>query len=116
MGLGITHSPDPAPLASVAIVFVVQNSIFNKDGTPVPKNASDEESDGRRFPPGSPPVASTCSAAISAACHPVTISEERIHGKLRWAVDGSVLNGVDHCYIVSDENWRQGYAEAPGES
>ncbi|XMA09577.1 hypothetical protein WAI453_002368 [Rhynchosporium graminicola] len=118
----------------------LMNSTFNKDGTPVPKNASDEESDGRyahlsncgyspiaiifliiaavallifaisccfrRFPPGSPPVASTCSAAISAACHPVTISEERIHSKLRSGADASVLNGVGHCYIVSDEIWR----------
>ncbi|KAL2068529.1 hypothetical protein VTL71DRAFT_14866 [Oculimacula yallundae] len=130
-------------------IFVVQISIFNKDGTPVPDNASDDESTGRyahlsncgyspiaiilsviaaailflfamvfyfrRFPPGSPPVVSTCSAAISAACHPISMSEEKMYGKFRWGADGGTSDGVGHCSIISDEVWRQGYAQAPGE-
>lgn len=128
-------------------IFVVQISILNKDGTPVPDNASEEESDQRfahlsncgyspiavifsvlaavvllvlavvfyfrRFQAGSPPVVSTCSAAISAACHPISMSEEKMYGKFRWGADGGMVNGVGHCSIVSDEIWRQGYVEPP---
>ncbi|PVH78040.1 hypothetical protein DL98DRAFT_636459 [Cadophora sp. DSE1049] len=128
-------------------IFVVQINIFNKDGTPVPESASQDESRGRyahlsncgyspiaivfsiiaavvllllavifyfrRFPAGSPPVVSTCSAAISAACHPLSMNEEWMYGKFRWGADGGVMNGVGHCSIVSDEIWRQGYARPP---
>ncbi|KAH7408901.1 hypothetical protein BKA64DRAFT_663793 [Cadophora sp. MPI-SDFR-AT-0126] len=130
-------------------IFVVQINIFNKDGTPVPDSASQDESETRyahlsncgyspiaiifsiivavvlllvaiifyfrRFPAGSPPVVSTCSAAISAACHPLPMNEEWMYGKFRWGADGGVVTGVGHCSIVSDEVWRQGYAQPPVE-
>ncbi|KAH9212358.1 hypothetical protein DL95DRAFT_464087 [Leptodontidium sp. 2 PMI_412] len=130
-------------------IFVVQISIYNKDGTPVPDSTSNDDSTSRyahlsncgyspiaiifsviaavvllllaigfylrRFPAGSPPVVSTCSAAISAACHPISMSEEKMYGKFRWGADGDLFNGVGHCSIVSDEMWRQGYAQPPSE-
>ncbi|KAF4628620.1 hypothetical protein G7Y89_g9538 [Cudoniella acicularis] len=40
----------------------------------------------RRFPAGSPPVVSTCSAAISASCHPMVRDEEMRYKELRWGV------------------------------
>jgi hypothetical protein len=59
----------------------------------------------RRFPAGSPPVASTSSAAISASCHPVVRSEGLIYKGLRWGVDGGFGNGFQHCSFVSAEGW-----------
>jgi hypothetical protein len=59
----------------------------------------------RRFPAGSPPVASTSSAAISAACHPVIRSDPLVYQAIRWGVDGGFGNGVQHCSLVAAEGW-----------
>ncbi|EEP83034.1 predicted protein [Uncinocarpus reesii 1704] len=58
----------------------------------------------RRFKAGSPPIVSTCSAAISAACHPGTVLDEKAgYEKLRWADVGPGWNvGVGHCSIIPD--------------
>lgn len=60
-----------------------------------------------------PPLVSTCSAAISAACHPRTVWEEMPYMKLRWAGAGSPENGIGHCSIVSQEAWDAGQAGSP---
>lgn len=67
----------------------------------------------RRFPAGSPPIVSTCSAAISASCHPITKGEDMLYKKLRWGVDGGFLNGVGHCSLVLAEAWDTGRSGAP---
>lgn len=54
----------------------------------------------RRFPAGSPPIVSTCSAAISASCHPITKKEDMLYMEMRWGVDGGFSNGVGHCSLV----------------
>lgn len=67
----------------------------------------------RRFPAGSPPVVSTCSAAISAACHITSRGEEIVYGELRWGVNGGFDNGVGHCSLVPAEAWDSGQAGPP---
>lgn len=67
----------------------------------------------RRFPEGAPPVVSTCSAAISAACHPVNRYEDMVYNDLMWGVDGGFSDGVGHCSLVPAEAFRTGHAHAP---
>jgi len=67
----------------------------------------------RRFPAGSPPVVSTCSAAISAACHIANRTEEMVYREWRWGVNGGFPNGVGHCSLVPAEAWDSGQAHAP---
>lgn len=126
-------------------IFVVQMTVYNKDGSPVTYNPSIDYNDfshftncgyspiaiilsviaagilllsaivflWRRFPAGSPPVVSTCSAAISAACHILNTSEQMIYGELRWGVNGGFPNGIGHCSLVPAEAWDSGQAQAP---
>ena len=69
----------------------------------------------RRFPRGSPPVVSTCSAAISAACHlPMQMRNEAVpYQELRWGVTGHGHDGVGHCSLGPVEAWDTGGAKAP---
>lgn len=64
-----------------------------------------------RFRDGSPPVVSTCSAAISAACHPGNLRDEAtIYERVRWAAVGQSRNGIRHCSIVPARAWDAGKA------
>ena len=69
----------------------------------------------RRFPQGSPPVVSTCSAAISAACHlPMQMRKETlVYEELRWGVTGHGRDGVGHCSLGPATSWTSGIAEPP---
>ncbi|KAH7408859.1 hypothetical protein BKA64DRAFT_693057 [Cadophora sp. MPI-SDFR-AT-0126] len=69
----------------------------------------------RRFPAGAPPVVSTCSAAISAACHPTQRIEGMKYGELRWGAVGRVEEGIGHCSLVPAEFWDSGQAHEPVE-
>jgi hypothetical protein len=69
----------------------------------------------RRFPEGAPPVVSTCSAAISAACHPINRFDDMQYGDLMWGLDGGFSNGVGHCSLVPAEAFQMGHAHAPRE-
>lgn len=62
----------------------------------------------RRFPAGSPPIVSTCSAAISASCHPIDKSEDMLYKELKWGVDGGFSNGIGHCSLVLADAWDTG--------
>ncbi|KAG9242503.1 hypothetical protein BJ878DRAFT_166928 [Calycina marina] len=59
----------------------------------------------RRFPGGAPPVVSTCTAAISAACHPSNRYPGIVFGKFRWGANGGFENGVGHCSLVPAQAW-----------
>lgn len=69
----------------------------------------------RRFAAGAPPVVSTCSAAISAACHPVQKIDGMKYEKLRWGANGRVEEHIGHCSLVSAEFWDAGQAHEPME-
>lgn len=67
----------------------------------------------KRFKKGGPPVVGTCSAAISAGCHPRACGPgqgERIsYGECRWAAGGGMGVGeVGHCSIEEEEAWDKG--------
>jgi hypothetical protein len=118
-------------------IFVVQMVIYNKDGSPdtaVPVLSNCGYSPiaiicsvvaalilfisaiimmFRRFPAGAPPVASTCSAAISAACHPIARSNGLVYQGLMWGVNGGFGNGVEHCSLASAEAWNAGSIQGP---
>jgi hypothetical protein len=118
-------------------IFVVQIVMYNKDGTPdfdypTISNCgyspiaiicslvaalllviSVIDTMLRRFPAGAPPVASTSSAATSAACHPIARSDSLVFQKLMWAVDGGFGNGVEHCSLASAE-YSQLQVPSPG--
>jgi hypothetical protein len=79
----------------------------------------------RKFTPNGPPVVSSCSAAISAACHVgPDFKTEYVTKKLRWGavreanqsfatnVD-EVRNHAGHCSFVTEEMWEAGAAEKP---
>ncbi|KAH8668084.1 hypothetical protein BGZ60DRAFT_43297 [Tricladium varicosporioides] len=67
----------------------------------------------RRFPTGAPPVVSTCSAAISASCHPIVRDPDMKFKELRWGVNGGFASGVGHCSLVTAETWDAGHGSAP---
>ena len=67
----------------------------------------------RRFPASSPPVVSTCSAAISAACHIANRNEETVYKELRLGVNGGFPNGLGHCSLVPAEAWNSGQTHTP---
>jgi len=69
----------------------------------------------RRFPAGAPPVVGTCSAAISASCHPVNGYEGMVGADLRWGANGGFADGVGHCSLVSVEAWNMGQAGPPAD-
>jgi hypothetical protein len=118
-------------------IFVVQMVIYNKNGLPdtdVPVLSNCGYSPiaiicsvvaaillllsalitmMRRFPAGAPPVASTASAAISAACHPIARSDGLIYQGLMWGVNGGFGNGVEHCSLGSAEAWNAGCIQGP---
>ena len=55
----------------------------------------------RKFPSGMP-LASTCSAAISAACHPpLPEDEEAYMFPVQWGVVGRDAEGVEHCSFTT---------------
>lgn len=56
----------------------------------------------RRFPPGMP-LASSCSAAISAACHPPADDVDAAVLPLMWGVVEGDVDGVGHCTFTSRE-------------
>lgn len=56
----------------------------------------------RTFQSGSMPVAASCSAAISAACHAVPYEELAWTEPLRWGVTGEAA-GVGHCAFSARE-------------
>lgn len=126
-------------------LFIVQITVFDKDGKPYVYNNDDDEIYStvfsncgyspiaiicatlaagilllsaiifcwRRFPEGAPPVVGTCSAAISAACHPIEKTPEMMYGSFRWGANGGFLNGVGHCALVPAEIWNAGRASPP---
>ena len=80
-----------------------------------------------RFRKGSPPIVSTCSAAISAACHVPALpghgekweeaenkrKQEMSFGSFRW---GAVVRDnamVGHCSVVPAEDWDDGKVGVP---
>ena len=63
----------------------------------------------RKFKAGSPPVVGTCSAAISASCHPGTWDDRLVYEKLRWGEVGQGWNGVAHCSLASARGWDTGW-------
>ena len=66
-----------------------------------------------KSPEGGPPIVSTCSAAISAACHLGPTHEATTYEEIRWGVTGPVWNGVGHCSVVSHRAWAAGQAGKP---
>lgn len=66
-----------------------------------------------KSPEGGPPIASTCSAAISAACHPGPTHEAMTYEEIRWGTTGPVWNGVGHCSVVSEKAWAAGQVGKP---
>lgn len=62
----------------------------------------------RKFRKGSPPVVSTCSAAISAAYHPGISVQGMIYNDLRWGEVGHVETPVGHCSLAPAELWDNG--------
>jgi len=56
----------------------------------------------RRFKPGIP-LASSCSAAISAACHAPRDDGDAAVLPVMWGVVKEEVNGVGHCSFTSDE-------------
>lgn len=117
-------------------IFVVQVTVFGTDGQ---INASDHISNCGyspiaivftvvaavtmmltavvfglcKSPEGGPPIVSTCSAAISAACHPGPTHEAMPYKEIRWGATGPVWNGSGHCSIVSQKTWAAGQAGKP---
>jgi len=67
----------------------------------------------RRFPSGAPPVVSTCTAAISAACHPSNGHVGMVYGDFMWGANGGYHNGIGHCSLVPVEMWNAGQAGPP---
>lgn len=74
----------------------------------------------RRLPVGAPPIASTCSAAISAACHmPGHVwqgmkgIEELVYGEWRWGVTDRAPNGIGHCSLGPAAFWDTGRGSQP---
>ncbi|RDW65107.1 hypothetical protein BP6252_10758 [Coleophoma cylindrospora] len=67
----------------------------------------------QRFPAGAPPIVGTCSAAISAACHPIETNTNIVQGDLRWGAYGGLYNEVGHCALVSAEVWDIGRVRPP---
>ena len=67
------------------------------------------------LPVGTPPVVSTCSAAISTACHiPSAIyTEAMIYGKCRWGVTAMSSDGIGRCSLGPEDAWERSLAEAP---
>jgi hypothetical protein len=117
-------------------IFVVQIEIMNKDGTPDDNQVLSNCGYSpiaiifsvvaavvlllsalvtmiRRFPAGAPPVASTSSAAISAACHPIRRWDGLVYQGLMWGVNGGYGNGVEHCSLASAEAWNAGGLSGP---
>lgn len=66
-----------------------------------------------KAPEGGPPIISTCSAAISAACHPGPTHEAMSYEEIRWGATGPVWNGTAHCSVVSQKAWAAGQAGKP---
>jgi hypothetical protein len=62
----------------------------------------------RRFRDGSPPVASTNSVALSAACHPLTFEEDAAYGKLRWGAWDKQVTSISHCSLMPATLFEQG--------
>ncbi|KAF2183683.1 hypothetical protein K469DRAFT_710481 [Zopfia rhizophila CBS 207.26] len=62
----------------------------------------------RKFPDGAPPVASTNSAAISAACHSNEIDDAAAFKPLRWGAWEGMSGGVGHCSLMPDDVYQQG--------
>jgi hypothetical protein len=126
-------------------IFIVQVTVFDKDGKPYDYNIASDEFHPtvfsncgyspiaiicatvaagilllsaiifcwRRFPAGAPPVVGTCSAAISAACHPIEKTPEMLYECFRWGANGGFSNGVGHCALVPAEIWNAGRAGPP---
>ncbi|KAL5384274.1 hypothetical protein DPSP01_005420 [Paraphaeosphaeria sporulosa] len=69
----------------------------------------------RRFPQGAPPVAATCSAAISAACHlPYgMLKHDSLYGNMKWGQCGQPQYGVGHCALMPEGAFKAGYAQTP---
>ncbi|PGH17413.1 hypothetical protein AJ80_04783 [Polytolypa hystricis UAMH7299] len=60
----------------------------------------------RKFKPGSPPVVSTCSAAISATCHLLTPRDEKVvYQELRWGEIGPVSLPITYCSLAPAAFW-----------
>lgn len=49
------------------------------------------------------PLASTCSAAISAACHRPEADKEAHLLPVQWGVEGKDDEGVDHCSFTTSQ-------------
>ncbi|KAF2277813.1 uncharacterized protein EI97DRAFT_374085 [Westerdykella ornata] len=72
----------------------------------------------RKFSKGGAPVVSTCTAAISAACHPgIALNEEAVYNDFMWAEVGAGWTPVGHCSLISGDILMSypGYARKPVE-
>ena len=68
----------------------------------------------RKYRVGAPPVVSTCSAAISAACHPYYLKDEAtVYQQLRWGAMPQPLNPLGHCSIVPAKAFENNNAGPP---
>ena len=124
-------------------IFVVKLQVYNKDGSPVAPSRDKPDysqitnagyspiaiifsiiaagllllsSIGimcRRFQAGAPPVVSTCTGAISSACHPSNGHIGMVYGEFMWGANGGYHNGVGHCSLVPVEMWNAGQAGPP---
>ncbi|KAK2795903.1 hypothetical protein FQN50_009681 [Emmonsiellopsis sp. PD_5] len=108
-------------------IFIVQADIYDSDGKQLPERESNcgyspiaiifslavgvvllivIVSLGRRnFREGGPPIASTCSAAISAACHLGYSTEKVVYEELKWGEIGPGTWAVGHCSLAPAELW-----------
>lgn len=67
----------------------------------------------RRFPEGSPPMVSTCSAAISAACHPFVSEQHMEYREMIWTASKRFDYGVGHCSLIPESAVKNGLAQKP---
>ena len=60
--------------------------------------------------PSSMPIAGTCSASISAACHPTTRSDGMVYGYLRWGEVQTYQGLQRHCSMTTAADFDTGRA------
>ena len=68
---------------------------------------------GKGHMPSSIPIVGTCSAAISAACHPTTITDGMATGYLRWGEVQNREGSQRHCSMTRATDFDIGWASIP---
>lgn len=64
---------------------------------------------------GEAPIVSTCSAAISAACHLPNglLRYDSLYKPMKWGQCGQPQYGVGHCALMPEDSFKSGYASPP---